>query len=221
MAQQVFVALVIWLSSMMMKWSPIIHHTRSHIPEAQESQEQGEKRYRENAEAIIRVAYDPNEKPLFWGPYARARTAVLIASIAYFESGFRRDVDTGIGKYARGDGGRSHCPMQIQTGVCTKSNCKGTVPDTDPVVSTWTGKDLTDDRNKCYRAGLHVLRRAMSACASLPPESRLSAYASGKCDAAEIKGKVRFRHAAKKFNENKPAMKDAETLLPVKEPSEG
>ncbi len=62
----------------------------------------------------------------------------------------------------------------------------------DEEMSTWKGPDLVADRTKCFRAGMEIMRRSMSACASLPARSRLSAYASGKCSEEETEGVKRW-----------------------------
>lgn len=167
-----------WLYALMEVWNPAKYRNKTFITEAQESQAQAVERYIGIAQAAIDVAFDPKEPPVFVSKNeekARMHTALLILSVAYLESGMRRDVDFGQGKYSRGDGGRSWCMMQINVG-------SGTVPDPDPVISTWTGKDLVSDRTKCFRVGLHRIRRSFAACAANPLKYRLAAYASGSCE---------------------------------------
>jgi len=194
--------LVLWLFTYMNTWNPVSRVTRSHVPEAKETLEEAESRYMAIASAIVDVAYNEKEKPVFSGEYGRGRTASLLASVALFESGYRRDVDFGIGRLGRGDGGRSWCMMQINIGT-------GTVPDSDPIVSTWTGKDLVSDRYKCFTAGLHIMRRSMAACASLPLRYKLSAYTTGKCQ-KEAKAESRMLKA---FSMSKPPIKDGEAMI--------
>lgn len=84
-----------------------------------------------------------------------AETAALVASVAFFESGFRKDVDFGVGKYGRGDNGGSWCLMQRHVGK--------------------DGEYLVQDRRRCLREGLRVMRQSLAACGDL------SAYTNGHC----------------------------------------
>lgn len=185
--------------------------------EAKESAADGEARYKQIAEDLAEVI--ESEKPLFAGPLGRQKTAALMLSIQFFESGFRRDVDLGLGKFGRGDFGRSWCLNQIQTG-----KMPGTVPIDHPEMSKWTGEDLVKDRKKCFRAGLEILRRSMAMCKSatvkkgeyytvvtdkkpirvkaeedtvvpLTGGHRLSGYTSGKCQYGEYKALARWDFA--------------------------
>ena len=145
---------------------------------AVETREEALARYGEIAEALIDVIYDPEVRPLFSGPTGRARTASLLLGVMFWETGFRRDVDLGLGKDARGDNGRSWCLMQINIG-------KGTTP------NGLHGEDLVTDRRACFTEGLRVIRGSFQACRRLPLEYRLSAYASGSCDKGQDKSKQR------------------------------
>lgn len=185
--------------------------------EALESAADGEARYKQIAEDLAEVV--ESEKPLFGGPLGRQKTAALMLSIQFFESGFRRDVDLGIGKFGRGDFGRSWCLNQIQTG-----KMPGTVPIDHPEMSKWTGEDLVKDRKKCFRAGLEILRRSMAMCKSatvkkggwytvivdkkpvrmkaeedtvvpLTGGHRLSGYTTGKCQYGEPAAVARWEFA--------------------------
>lgn len=147
---------------------------------AHETKEQHDARYKELARDLVGVV--KREKPL--PGMSRANTLRLVLSIAFFESGFHQAVDLGL-RRGRGDGGRSWCLLQLQIG-------EGSVPVDDEEMRTWKGPDLVSDRTKCFRAGLEIMRRSMSACASLPARSRLSAYASGKCSEEETEGVKRW-----------------------------
>jgi hypothetical protein len=122
-------------------------------------------RYTEIASDLASVVYDPAEEPLYSGEGGRARTALLLASIAAHESTFRADVEDG---RARGDGGTSWCFMQLHIG-------------SGKTVEGWTGQDVTADRKLCFRAGLHIARESFRMCKGLPANEMLSAYASGQC----------------------------------------
>jgi hypothetical protein len=139
----------------------------------------------------------------------RAATMRLILSVAFFESGFARDVDFGTGKFGRGDFGRSWCLMQIQVGKGTTGQLVRTLPED---MRDWTGDDLVKDRKKCFRAGLEMMRRSIASCSALPPSQRLSVYATGKCDPEDQKGQSRYRFATGKVL-GRPLPPDARTAL--------
>ncbi len=156
--------IVNWALTFMLAWAP---PGRSLIKDAIETPEEGTARYAAIAQAATRVAFDPASKPLVHGPRARTQTLAIMLSVAYHESGFRRDVDLGIGRLARGSGLDS-CLMQIRVG-------RGRTEE------GYSHAELVADRDKCFRVGLRLLRRSIGACRSLPPLDWLSAYARGQC----------------------------------------
>jgi hypothetical protein len=143
--------IISWLVAAMLSWTPAHEAERT--------------RYTEIASDLAAVVFDPAEEPLYAGDDGRARTALLLASIAAHESTFRADVEDG---RARGDGGSSWCFMQLHIGA-------------GKTVEGWTGKEVTSDRRLCFRAGLHVARESFRMCAGFPATEKLSAYASGQC----------------------------------------
>lgn len=143
--------IITWLVAAMFAWTPAKEVDRA--------------RYTEIASDIVSVVYDPEEQPLFSGADGRARTALLLASIAAHESTFRLDVEDG---RARGDGGTSWCFMQLHIG-------------SGKTVEGWTGPEVTADRKLCFRAGLHIARESFRMCIAQPLNEKLSAYASGQC----------------------------------------
>jgi hypothetical protein len=152
-------SLVTYLVAAMTAWVPL------YAQPGPDSTDDTMARYESIARDVVSVAFDPSEKPLFSGPQGRAQTALLMLSVASFESGFRKAVDQGI---RRGDRGDSYCLMQIHVG--------------DGVTREgWTGKQLVEQRPLCFRAALHIMHRSFSVCRALPIEDRLSAYASGHC----------------------------------------
>lgn len=176
--------LVVWIITLMVGLRT--PGMESYIPEAHETRESALERYGEIAEAIATVS---EEDPIYKGKYAAPRTAVLLVAIAFMESGFRKDIDLGLGRHRDGrtgenDHGRSWCMMQVMLGKKQVRMADGTVDyDSTQRTSTgWTGRDLVNDRLKCFRAGRDVLRVSMGTCRSLPQAERLAAFASGNCE---------------------------------------
>lgn len=117
-------------------------------------------RYESIAQDIATVAMDPNEKPAFKGKFAREKTALLMASMAYHESGYSYAVDI------NGKRGTKNevCIMQVMPNmVGSKFN--------------YSVKHLRD-RDNCLRAGLAIAR--VSNCPG-GLGSRMRAYVSGSC----------------------------------------
>lgn len=166
-------SLVTYLVAAMTAWVPL------YAQPGHDSTEDTMARYESIARDAVSVAFDESEEPLFSGPQGRAQTALLMLSVASFESSFHKAVDEGI---RRGDHGHSYCLMQIHVG--------------DGVtVEGWTGKQLVEDRQLCFRAALHILHRSFSVCRSLPIADRLSAYASGHCYENSEVSRVRMNRA--------------------------
>jgi hypothetical protein len=148
-----------YLVTAMLSWVP----PHAHAP--LEAREHVLTRYGEIARDAASVALDESEAPLFEGPDGRTETALLMLSVASFESSFSQRVDDGI---RLGDHGHSYCLMQIRVGQgATREG--------------WSGRQLIEDRKRCFRAALHILRDSFAACRNLPIDDRLSAYASGRC----------------------------------------
>lgn len=172
--------LILWLVSAMLRWT---------LPEAQH--DAAKTRYAEIANDAVAVAFDPAEKPIFSGPLGRTKTAALLLSIASFESGFAKDVDEGT---RRGDGGRSWCLMQVNLGSARiRVEDQETFAYSFDGKTGWSGKDLADDRKKCFRAALRIARVSYRACGDL------SVYTSGKCAKDEPKAKAREARAKARF----------------------
>ncbi len=156
--------LAAWLLSIMLASIPPGRSLRP--AEAKESVEQGRARYAAIARALAEVSLDPKEKPLFSGKDARSRTAALMLAISFYESHWRRDVDLGLGQRRS----RYYCMMQIGAG-------KG------KTMEGWTGQQLVESRDRCFRAGLHILQRGQRVCAkSKDKRAFVYHYASGYCD---------------------------------------
>jgi len=127
-------------------------------------------RYQAIAEDIAAVVSEPAIEPLFDGRDARAKTAVLLASVAASESYLRADVDN---CKVRGDGGKSATIFQIQNAP----------------------KSVCTDRRDAVRVALERLRASMSACKTLPASERLAQYASGRCDRGQRASRYRWQRA--------------------------
>lgn len=153
-----------WLMSMMMSLVPRGYTAEGfkHF-QAQESTDDTKARYESIVEDLTEVVFDPAEKPVYGEAKGRQRTAVLMLSIAFWESSYRKDVDTGIGKYAKGDYGTSFCIMQVRVG-------------SGKTAEGWSGQDLIDDRKKCFRAALHLIHNSWGGADSY---DALTSYASG------------------------------------------
>ncbi len=160
--------LATWFYALMIATSP---PDRYH---AGETAAERDARYHEIARDLATVVEDPAEAPVFGGPQGRARTGALLLGLSYVESGWRKDVDEGAKRGPAGDS----CLLQLNIG-------RGHTRE------GWSHADLTGDRTKCFRAGLHLARMSYGACGSSPAEDRLAAYATGRCDSE--KGKLLSR----------------------------
>lgn len=193
-----------WMVDFMSKGAP--PGRKTFYVDAQESKEEALERYRGIANAIIDVVYDPETPPLFRGPNGRARTVTVILAVMLFESGFGRHVDFGIGKYGRGDGGKSWCLLQINIGQgrTPSWNTKTkrfpqTGDDPKDIALGYTGPELVGDRRLCVGEALKAMRASFSSCKgmNLPLDQKLRVYGSGSCDKAEKPSRVRMRAAIK------------------------
>jgi hypothetical protein len=155
-----------WLVGAMISWVPPLHDA-------------DRVRYESIAKDIVVVAFDDQEAPVFAGDGGRAKTALLMASIASFESQYRADVDDG---RVTGDHGRSYCLMQVQVGG-------------GKTAEGWSGQDLTQDRKKCFRAALKRIRTSFDWCKDHALEDRLAGYTSGLCRDEEQLSRNRFWRA--------------------------
>ena len=216
-----FEALVAWILSTMVALAP--PHRPHWEPTAQESYAQADARYLEIAETIVRGAFDPEIQPVFTGPSGRQDTAMLVVIWWNHESGFRRDVDLGLGRkrLARAgwnDYGRSWCMGQINLGRKPRPDPENLGQMIEESASTtpegWSGRDLCDDRKKCLVATINVMRRSIGACRNLPLNERFSAYAAGNCESEAGKRISRFR--MQQFwqwrGKNKPQHTDLEVV---------
>ncbi len=194
-------AVALWLLEIMSLTAPPERAaTEKPMPGWAETVEERRDRYAAIADAARAVAFDPNERPVFGGKHARARTAALLVAIAYHESGFARDVDLGPcyrGKADDGkrcDEGRAACLMQIH--ISDGQTAEG-----------YTRDELFADRTKCFRSGLHLVRRSFQACRELPEKHRLASYASGTCKGG-LRGSEELMALYGKFSTRLPIPSD-------------
>jgi hypothetical protein len=97
-------------------------------------------------------------KPVFDGPFARVRTALVVLAIASYESGgYREDIDN-----TKRTGGNAHCIMQIEFPL--------------------RDGEVMRDRKDCIRIGLERARESMAACPRYPVLDQLAVYARGRCN---------------------------------------
>lgn len=199
-------------------------------PDAKETDAETTARYESIAKDLMEVVYDPNEKPLFSDAQGRAKTAQVMLAISTYESSFRKDVDFGLGKFGRGDGGRSWCMMQVMLGQPEKSGKtrqriyvkpNGWMDYTTDPTKGWGGEDLVRDRKNCYRAALALLRSSFQACGRQEMKDRLSLYASGKCEGngGPEASRIRMGLAMRWFKNRAPEFNDAEVASWLNPPS--
>ncbi|MBK8258848.1 MAG: hypothetical protein IPK82_40090 [Polyangiaceae bacterium] len=178
----------------------------------QENREEALKRYLDIARAIEKVADDSTKpttvgdvtEPAIW-PWSAEDLARSLATIAYHESGYRRDVQTGIGKSALGDCGywgakgqklgaeearatgaqylcRSVCLVQINTGGLSGQRYG------------MLGKDMVGldsaSLQRCFSAGARAFANARGRCATQKSADwftkTIASYGTGKaCETEE------------------------------------
>lgn len=180
MSALVYKALVATTFNFLMEAQP---PGKTFYPEAKETKEEAEVRYMGIAADLVDVVFDPDEKPLFSGPFGRWRTLTAIVGIAKHESHFRKDVQFQLGSYGKGDKGNSVCFMQMMVG-------------SGKTKEGWTKSDLLDNK-KCFRAGLHLMHESVKACWNVAEEYRYSVYTDGfdkdlKTCVAKERAKDRF-----------------------------
>lgn len=189
-------AVIAWILAFMVTNAPPGRHI--YYPDAVETKEETEARYASIAKDLAEVTFDSNEQPIFPGNNGRLETAGLLASIALYEGGgYRKDVDLGKGKHARGDGGRSVCLMQIFVGA-------------GKTAEGYSADDLLADRKNCFRAALHMAQYSFRACQTAPLGERLRVYTSGRCDRGSGASYARVMTGVNWFKGHMPEFTDAE-----------
>jgi hypothetical protein len=205
--------------------------TQTKYPSAEETKEETITRYEAIADDIATVVWSQENGPLFTGAHGKAKTAAVMMGIMLKESGFRKDVDFGIGSQGVGDHGHSFCLMQVQPNWKDGKTAKwnkvqkrfahwGDPP--DQVVEGWTGRELVGDRKLCIEAAYRIMKTSFTACRRLPVEDWLTMYAAGNCESEDGKEKsgIRMREGINWFNKHVPNWTDDEAvgILPAPPP---
>lgn len=203
--------IIAWILSFIVSVAP--PGREAYHPEAQETEIEAMARYRDIAEDIVEVVYNPETKSLFGGKWGRARTATVILGIMLHESAFFRNVDYGVGKYARGDKGNSWCLMQMNVGKgrpwsrAGGYNVKHDRPwrmgdKAEDLTDGASGPEMVEDRRKCITEGLRLIRISFRTCRANPLKERLNVYASGNCKYGSQGSRVRMSTAIKFFEQS-------------------
>lgn len=219
--------LAAWILAIMTTWSP---PTRTHyIPEAMESHDQARSRYAEIAQAIVDGV--EGEKLLYGGKHGKAKTVMFVAYVWWQESGFRRDVDLGLGrerlaKQGYNDYGKSWCMGQLNLGKrrfrvdgSDEASTRWRWDSARKTVEGYSGRELLENRELCAKATLGAMRRSILTCRKLPRNERLAAYHSGKCEKPRGRklSRIRYRLFWRQLAKHPPpvlAARDLE-LLPI------
>lgn len=179
--------------------SPVERRVAADVPNRDQVVAEEKARYEDFAASVAQVAYDPTVTPLYSGPQGRAKTAVVLLTLAWYESGFRKDVDTGVGPRSRGDGGRSCTAWQFNIG-------------NGRTREGHTCQEMYADRTLAVRSALATIRTSMSMCRSLAPEYRWSAYTAGHCEDGQEQSKSRVNTARRWLEKYAPPMNDAKAM---------
>lgn len=166
--------LAMYLTSAMTFWCPVGDHA------FREGAAITEARYADIASTIADVATDHEQAPVFEGADGRERTAILLASIASFESGCFRDDVHFCARTGSGDGG--HAWGIYQSHLSRARVC-------------WSLRSATV-------VALEQVRESFAACSSEPWRYRLSLYASGSCAAGHREAENRSKRAAMWWTEH-------------------
>jgi hypothetical protein len=119
-------------------------------------------RFEQVAQDIAEVSLDQDTQSIFKGQFGRVHTALFITSVAFNESGFRKDIDEG---EKRGDHGHAYCLMQIH-------------PNQPPFNFT---PEYLADRKNCINAGIKMI--IAHRCSTNDMRLLMHSYVSGQCEA--------------------------------------
>lgn len=186
-----------WLLSVLLTTVPPSVH-RQH-----ETQEEVIARYELISESLAEVTFDAKERPIYSGEYARSKTALMMLAIARFETGFLKRYES----EASRDGAWCYGQLHIGKGRTAEG---------------WSGPELLEQREKCWRAMLGVLRRTWRYCGA-SPELALTAYTAGRCDSLMGRrySEARVLFANKLIEKHHPPMRDDHWINFGKEDCDG
>jgi hypothetical protein len=145
-----------------------------------------EERYAEFAHVIASVALDPDEEPIV----NRTFTAVLLASVASFESVFRAEI---MNCEKPGMGGALG-PYQHEHPKARERVC--------------------DSWEQATRHALGMLRTSFQACAKFPFDDRVSWYTDGRCEGDWWRSRSRV-HRAERWAKLRPWEEWTGRVLPI------
>ncbi len=109
-------AIVIWLAALLTSLTPDLPNEYKSGRTLDEAQELAINARLQVSVEIVEVAYSEDERPLYTGPFARAQTAALLASIAGFETRLRPRIRMGHCLPNECDHGEAVSIMQIHPG---------------------------------------------------------------------------------------------------------
>lgn len=159
-------------------------------PNAQETEEEGAARYDSVATDIVLSGFSPNTKtPFMQRDSGRSRLVAVWLGVMLHESGFMRNVDFNLGKYGRGDEGKSWCLMQLRIGTgrtqpwnVAKNRRPYWGDPPEEIKLGYTGSELIADRKLCLQEGHKLVWASFKSCEDRPLEDRLTSYAVGFCE---------------------------------------
>lgn len=126
-------------------------------------------RYQSIADDVANISLEPTEPPLYAGDNGRARTALILLELAWWESGFLRRVDVGKCLRDECDYGAAFSLWQLQpkngitfegTGFLYASMRSADWIATHPG-EVYTGEDLVKNRALAVRVALHMARAGL------------------------------------------------------------
>jgi hypothetical protein len=154
-------ALVTYLFAAMVAFVPLSQHAYY------EKTADTEARYAAIAADVAELALDETEAPVFKGELGRVKTALLMTSIASYESHFDARTDRGISVRA-GDNDNGKAVGLWQTHLYPPLLPEG-----------WTRAELAADRKKAARYALRMVRESFRICSRHPVAELLGWYAVG------------------------------------------
>lgn len=126
--------------------------------------------YEATADAFARAA---SARPLFDGPRGAEKTAALLVSTAWFESGFRQDAE---GDFVRG-APTSFCALQVNASNFRALGVTREALTRDELDAE--GRVARRAIDVCADAGLRMMRVSFGVCRGKPLERRMDHYARG------------------------------------------